>query len=149
MITLTESDFVPLDGFSLAWRWTQESHASLPASSLARIRPLASARAAAIAPEATELCLGGDTATLRSAAGDPERVRAWLAALPVESHASVLVSWDVDTAVATDWETFVAYWDDFCYAGSDDLTVWNPEGVWYLCYDHGEVFRFGRRPPSE
>ena len=23
MITLTESDFVPLDGFSLAWRWTQ------------------------------------------------------------------------------------------------------------------------------
>lgn len=149
MIALSESDFVPLESFSLAWRWTQESHASLPAETLARIRPLSADRAGAIAPEATELCLGGDTATLRSAAGDPERVRAWLAGLPVDREASVLVSWDVDTAVATDWQTFVAYWDDFCYAGSDDLTVWNPDGVWYLCYDHEEVFRFGRRSPSE
>jgi hypothetical protein len=149
MITLTESDFVPLESFSLAWRWTQESHASLPTTTLARIRPLAAESAAAIAPEATELCIGGDTATLRSAAGDPARVRAWLVTLPVEPEASVLASWDVETAVVTDWQTFVAYWDDFCYPSSDDVTVWNPQGAWYLCYDHEEVFRFGRRSRSE
>ena len=149
MITLTESDFVPLETFSLAWRWTQESHASLPAATLARIRPLAAEPAALIAPEATELCIGGDTATLRSAAGDPARVRDWLATLPVEPTATVLASWDVETAVVTDWQTFVAYWDDFCYPSSDDVTVWNPQGAWYLCYDHEEVFRFGRRAPSE
>ena len=149
MITLTESDFVPLETFFLAWRWTQESHAALSAATLARIRPLAAASAAAIAPEAADLCIGGDTATLRSAAGDPERVRAWLGALPVEPDASVLASWDVETAVVTDWQTFVECWDDFCYPSSDDLTVWNPHGAWYLCYDHEEVFRFGRRAPSE
>src|SRR5688572_6956512 len=107
MITLSESDFVPLEGFSLAWRWTQESHAALAPETLARIRPLSPQRAASIAPEATELCVGGDTATTRSAAGDPARVQEWLAALPVEPEVSVLVSWDVDTGVATDWRTFV------------------------------------------
>jgi hypothetical protein len=149
MTALSESDFVPLEGFSLAWRWTQDSHTALPAASLARIRPLSAARAADIAPEATELCIGGDTAMLRSAAGDPARIREWLAKLPVEPVALVLASWDVATAVATDWETFVAYWDDFCYAGSDDVTLWNPNATWYLCYDHEEVFRFGRRPANE
>jgi hypothetical protein len=141
-----EPEFVPLDSFPLAWRWTEESHASLPADTLSRIRPLTNERAAAIAPEATELCVGGDTAIMRSAAGDPEPIRAWLRKLPVEPDQTVLASWDVDTAVETDWQTFVTYWDDFCYAGSDDLTVWSPEAAWYLCYDHTEVFRFGRRP---
>lgn len=149
MTTLGESDFIPLDSFALAWRWTEESHATLPKASLARIRPLAPAKAAEIAPEATELCVGGDTAIMRAASGDPEPVRAWLRKLPVESDVMVLASWDVDTAVETDWATFVTYWDDFCYAGSDDLTVWSPEAAWYLCYDHEEVFRFGRRTPSE
>jgi hypothetical protein len=149
MMTLSESDFVPLEAFPLAWRWTQESHAVLPAASLARIRPLSSERAASIAPEATELCIGGDTATLRSAAGDPARVREWLTALPIAPESSILASWDVETAVASDWQTFVAYWDDFCYPRSDDVTVWSPDATWYLCYDHEEVFRFGRRSPSE
>jgi hypothetical protein len=149
MITLSESDFVPLEGFSLAWRWTQESHADLAPESLARIRPLSPERAAAIAPEATELCVGGDTATLRSAAGDPARVRDWLAALPVESEVPVLISWDADTAVATDWRNFVQHWDDFCYPATDDITVWAPDAAWYLCYDHEEVFRFGRRSKGE
>lgn len=149
MITLSESDFVSLDAFPFAWRWTQEGHASFPAATLARIRPLAPDRAGAIAPEATELCVGGDTATMRSAAGDPERVRAWLATLPVKPETAILAFWDVETAVVTDWQTFVTYWDDFCYPASDDVTVWNPRGVWYLCYDHEEVFRFGRRSPSQ
>jgi hypothetical protein len=144
MMTLSDSDFVPLEGFSLAWRWTQDD--ALPPASLERIRPLSLERAAAIAPEATELCIGGDTAMLRSAAGDPSRIRDWLNALPVERDAVVLASWDVETAVATDWETFVKHWDDFCYAGSDDVTFWSPTATWYLCYDHEEVFRFGRRP---
>jgi hypothetical protein len=146
MITLTESDFVPLDTFSLAWRWTDEGHASFPPESLGRIRPLTAVRAADIAPEATELCIGGDTAMVRLAGGDPAPVRAWLATLPVERGAAILLSWDVETAVATDWQTFVAHWDDFCYAGSDDVTVWSPDAPWYLCYDHEEVFRFGRHP---
>jgi hypothetical protein len=103
-------------------------------------------RAAEIAPEATELCIGGDTAIVRLARGDPAPVRAWLTTLPVEPGASILLSWDVETAVATDWQTFLAYWDDFCYAGSDDVTVWSPGAPWYLCYDHEEVFRFGRHP---
>ena len=71
-------------------------------------------------------------------------MRAWLTTRPVESVAAFLLSWDVETAVSTDWQTFVTHWDDFCYPGSDDLTVWSPEASWYLCYDHEEVFRFGR-----
>lgn len=41
-----------------------------------------------------------------------------------------------------DWGTFVSFWDDFCYAGSDDVTILPLREHWTLCYDHDEQFRF-------
>ena len=65
---------------------------------------------------------------------------------------AVLISWDARTAAMTDWELFVAHWDDFCYPASDDVTVFPLGGEWVLCYHHYEVFQFRqtalRRAPN-
>ncbi|HKV52762.1 MAG TPA: hypothetical protein VJO52_16325 [Gemmatimonadaceae bacterium] len=71
-----------------------------------------------------------------------DEVRRLLSELPVAASAPVIVSWDADTAVITSWPVFVTYWTDFCYASSDDVTIWEPTKPWTLCYYHYEVMRF-------
>jgi hypothetical protein len=67
-----------------------------------------------------------------------ERIRA----LPIPPTASVLVVWNDETAVVTDWAFFAERWDDFCYPASDDVTIWAPGEPWTLCYRHFDVMQF-------
>lgn len=145
---LSESSFVPLDHFELAWRWTKATHAVLPTEVLARIRPLTADAAAAIGSEAAARCRDAiDVDEQFSARLDTvgrEAVRIRLAALPIPLSQTILVSWDTHLAVLTEWSVFLTYWDDFCYPSSDDVSIWSPDGAWTVCYEHGETFVFRR-----
>ena len=142
------SEFVPLEEFELAWRWTQPTHTVLPAEVLATIRPFSADRAATLGAGAGPLCRQRRSAEWQmSICADEDaadNVRHQLRALDVPSDASILVSWNNRTAVATVWQTFVSYWDDFCYPSSDDVPVWPQSGDWVLCYRHYGHFEFGR-----
>jgi hypothetical protein len=72
-------------------------------------------------------------------------VEGWLGALPVPPDQVVIVSWDRETAVQTDWQFFCRFWDDFCYPSSDDVTVTTTGDDWLVCYEHFEVLTFYRR----
>jgi hypothetical protein len=152
MRELTAADFTPLDDFPLLGRWTSRAHNLLPADALASIRPLAPAVAAEIAPHAAAACRGRAAAELELAISaewdDPEPVRRRLEALGVARDTAVVLSWDASLAVLTRWDTFVRYWDAFCYPSSDDVTVWAPGGDWTLCYRHFQFIEFGRDRPA-
>ncbi len=79
---------------------------------------------------------------------DPASVRQRLEALAISPSDPVIVSWDRQTAVITQWATFVRHWDAFCYPSSDDVTVWSPSDDWTLCYRHFQVLEIGRRRPA-
>jgi hypothetical protein len=143
MLSFASHDFVPLEQSGRWWRWSEARTNRLPPSALAHIRALRPERAADLAPRAAFLCAARrDGMTNFPAGADAGAVRLALGALGVDAHTRVVVSWDETDAVLTDWSTFVAYWDDFCYPGSDDLTVWPVGEEWTLCYDHTEQFRF-------
>jgi hypothetical protein len=78
----------------------------------------------------------------------PRQVAERLRGLAPTPGTPVLVSWHDEVAVLTDWELFVAHWDDFCYLSSDDVTVWPPSGEWILCYRHYEVFQLRSNAPA-
>lgn len=152
MRELTAADFAPLDDFPLLGRWTRRSHDLLPSAVLGTIRPLAPAAAAELGPEAASRCQGRPVSELElsiSAEWDdagPVRQRLW--ALGIPSDERVILSWTRDLAVETRWETFVRYWDAFCYPSSDDVTVWSRRGDWTLCYRHFQLIEFGRNRPA-
>ena len=150
MRELSPTDFAPLDSFPLLGRWTRRSHDLLPADALATIRPLAPSAALALANEARSRCQPRAISDLEmtiSAEWDaPEPVRDRLAALPIPGDERVILSWANDLAVETRWQTFVGYWDAFCYPSSDDVAVWSLGGNWTLCYRHFQVIQFDRRP---
>lgn len=141
--------FSTIETFPLYWRWSQPSHALFPLSVLATIRPLTSDAATSLYPEALRRYPGCArvVSLINISAGDdaPEAaVRVSLQQLPVGTPHDIIVHWGRTTAVLTTWETFVTYWDDFCYPGSDDVAVWDPDADWALCYCHEEHFGFWR-----
>ena len=74
-----------------------------------------------------------------------EEGRAWLIVRLPSGRVPIVVSWDQQTAVVTDFELFTARWEDFCYPSSDDVAVLPLDGSWVLHYWHWEEFVFGRR----
>jgi hypothetical protein len=134
----------PLEEFPLAWRFTSARHALPPAETAARLMPLDRRTAAQIANEAIDRDTEASRTPLSFRTDEaPGAVRRWLLELPVDASAVVVLSWNRATALVTDWTTFVAHWDDFCYPASDDVTIWSPNGAWTLSYRHYEVFQFG------
>lgn len=144
MLSFEPNDFIELSDFALAWRWCDPHRATeLPAEARRRIRPLTSTAAARVGDRASFLCDRRRDGMRRIPAdGEADRVRQMLATLPIDEHARVVVSWSDDVAVVTDWPTFRAYWDEFCYPSSDDVTIWPLDERWSLCYDHYAEFRF-------
>ena len=57
-----------------------------------------------------------------------------------------MVSWGPSAALETNWESFVAHWDDFCYPASDDVVIRPIDGGWTLRYHRYEVFQLSRDP---
>lgn len=149
MIEFVTSDFIPLDRFSLGWRFAPDRVGDLAADVRGRIRPLTAARAAEFAHVARAQCeeSAAFTATFRSD-DSPRSVRDQLRALPPAASTPILISWDDRTMLVSDWETFVAHWDDFCYPASDDVTIRPLDASWTLCYRHYEIFQFHSRVRS-
>jgi len=159
MLRFVNSDFQPLDTFSLNWRWTDERWNKLPDSAVARIRPFTEAKAKELWRIAGHYALSDGprvnlfecTPWVDASVNIPNtetKIRRWLNEHFSDTDSDVIVSWDQATAVLTNWGVFCDYWDDFCYPASDDVTLFPPSINWLLFYQHGERFVFGKRVPA-
>ncbi len=152
----SDSDFVPLALFPLAYRWTDSRYDVFPPEVIATIRPLSVTAARTFsAMEALWLDRGlrslaprlFDTTT-RPTNGGTAEVTDWLTQRLVLATEPVVVSWSSDQAIGTTAATFCAFWSAFCFPVSDDVTVWPESQEWGLVYHHWEQFEFGIRRPK-
>ena len=139
----------------LAWRWTDADYAVLPDDALAQMEPMEQREAErlfqrslcflardTLSPQEFT-CVVRHSADLRAEVG-----RLWLREQRPDMSTQVIISWQQDAAIRTTWEVFTAYWDDFCYPHSDDVSVWPESERWALFYFHEEEFHLGRRPAT-
>jgi hypothetical protein len=151
VIVVGPGDFLPLEQFPLAWRFTDQDWDD-PA--LRRdLHPLRAARAAELQPRLAAACAahhhGEQAAEVQieapcESAADARRTRDALDALPIHPATRVVVLWDDRTALETSWGTFASQWKSFCYPGTDDATICPLDERWVLCYHHWEAFSFSR-----
>ena len=134
--------------FKLAWRWTDPKYTEFPEAVLNQLFPLNMNEALKI------------DSKLRSFYDGPKLKRellyAWerhhadipcesfLEGLSIQGETEVYLSWDIETALKTNWNIFSQYWDDFCYPASDDLTIIPVDETWILAYFHEEIFEYGK-----
>lgn len=149
-----DGDFAPLESFQYLWRWTDARYNLLPEEALAKIRPLRQAKAREAfersAPWASRregMLLPPYDLVEKQPTGstEPRDVRLWLSARVADRALGVIVSWEAETAVWTEWGVFVEYWDDFCYPSGDDILIWPVSEAWLAHYWHEEYFLFSRR----
>lgn len=123
--------------FPLAWRWTSESHAVLPAKVLQELTPIKPNMVKKLIDEIPGgIKRGGFTYKVE----DEAKTKEWLSRLPVPAEV-VTVIWDKETGLEMPWTTFVSWWSDFCYPNSDDVTIIVRDRN-YLLWHHDEVFEF-------
>jgi hypothetical protein len=138
----------------LAWRWTDPQYVVLPEDVLARMIPVHPDEAGKLYERALPM-LGEDALAasfaqwkIKTEKLEPSIASTWLMAMQPNQDQMVVLSWDKDAALRTNWGVFVAYWPEFCYPASDDLVVFPETEEWALLYYHEEEFHFGRRVPS-
>jgi hypothetical protein len=156
-ISLLESDFVPISAFSLKWRWTDPKFAVLPKPTLGQVRPLSESKAKELwnimpplldQTQAYFFATPFESFQSRRTSGDPEAVRQWLFQQLPPTTSDLILSWQPSEAVLTTRNIFCQYWDDFCYPGRDDVTIWSVTDEWAGLYWHEEELYIGKRKPT-
>ncbi len=129
--------------FPLAWRWTDSLHAVLPRAVLLQLQPMEPHDAQRAFERARVLRLRvQDPRVAHSADITAAEGRDWLREQHGGLHDTVIIVWSSDCALRTTWEIFTDYWSDFCYAASDDVSIWPESELWALFYYHHEEFEF-------
>ncbi len=150
LLKVSAKDYIPLELFSLKWRFTDPKYNELPKEKLAQIKPL-NKKTSFDLHEHARIFLNNfhlDINRFKSIENldTPHEyflTREWLEnKLPKESK-EIIVSWDAETSVRVDREIFYEYWDDFCYEGSDDIVIIPINGEWLMYYFHEDQFQFG------
>ena len=125
--------------FPSIWRWTQASHAALPADVLRALHPLTTAQIEALRVSQTRP-RGATVVQHRVTKGANETGR-WLASLPLRGG-RVIAVWNKDTALSLPWKSFVTYWSDFCYPSRNDVDIFVDGGPLVLRWRHDETFEY-------
>jgi len=142
------ADFVGIEGFPLAWRWTDERYVKMDASDLALIRPLRTESAAVAWQRIRELPKAFGVAEVFEGAppgGDDHfaTVRTWLEDHIHADSGDLLLLWSSDTAAVVSARLFARNWNDFWYPSSDDLDVVPVDERWMIRIHHdGSLLRF-------
>src|SRR5258708_4441163 len=136
---------IPMEQFSLKWRFTDPRYRILPPVHLEQVKPLSSESSRRLwdltlplhedLPFTPGYFRVVESIPLDNA--EPTAIRAvrkWLFARAVPFKAPVYLSYQPDEAIATTWKMVVKYWDDFWYPGSDDLTVVYDSFAWALVF---------------
>jgi len=150
-LEILDKEYLPIDLFTFKWRFTDPKYNVLPKDKLLKITPLRKEFALKIyeylKPFLKDFQLddnGFYEVQELSHAHTSAITRQWLSERIFNENTKIIVSWDQETCVVVQAEVFCEYWDDFCYEGSDDVTMIPLCGDWVMCYSHGDDFQFGR-----
>lgn len=153
---------IPMDDFSLKWRFTEEKYDKLPKQHLDQLNPLDNEAAKFLWDYIAMTNLHNDMPfkkhffqtidKARILDDNKKEIKKWLyqRGLPFEKH--VFLSWNPTDAIIIPWKLFIKYFDSFYYGSSDDLTVIDQSLNWALLFYHEDEIYFGTNndfKPSE
>ena len=132
--------------FPLAWRWTDSRYSVLSDTVLSQLQPLGPHEARLAFERAQSF--QQDSGITHSADVSDDEGCGWLRASYGDLSDIVTISWSSECALRTTWQIFTHHWSDFCYASSDDVSVWPDSERWILFYHHYEQFEFAQKPSA-
>ncbi len=157
-----QEHIIPMENFSLKWRFTQESHDKLPDLHLDQLKPLDKKASNFLANYISKTNLHFDIPfkkdffrTIDKASvsdGNEKEIKKWLYHRGLAFDKQVFLSWNRDNGMIVPWKLLIKYFDSFYYPIADDLTVIDQSLNWALIFFHEHEIYFGTNKdfiPSE
>ncbi|MCB9771335.1 MAG: hypothetical protein H6754_02125 [Candidatus Omnitrophica bacterium] len=149
-LIIESTDYIPMDSFPRKFRFVDEKYHKLSVADLARVKPLKKEKSKEINEKLSKFILDYQLSTERFSeiisigeVHENSDTVNWLKQKETSFENEIIVSWDDDNCVLTDFKFFCSNWDDFCYPGSDDVIIISRNEKACLFYCHEDIFEFG------
>jgi hypothetical protein len=148
---------IPMNEFSMKWRFTDEQYDKLPQLHLDQLKPLdrdasqflwdfiSNNRLHSDVPFKNDFFKVIDKA--RMFEGNDNEIKKWLYKRGLLFEKEVYLSWQPGTAMIVPWKLLIKYFNAFYYA--DDLTIIDQSLNWALLFFHEDVIYFGTNTKYE
>jgi len=147
-------DVIPLNQFSLKYRFINEKYEKLPEQHLDQLKPLGKKGARFLWDYTIQSNLHGNAPfkkdffqTIDKSSileGQEKETKMWLYQRGIPFDKPVYLSWQPTEAMIVPWELLIKYFDYFHYCTSGDLTVIDQSLNWALLFHHEDEMYFGK-----
>ena len=147
--TNIESAVISMDAFLLKWRFTDSKYYELPKEHLNQLKPLSFEGAKFLNDHIGQLhnevpfTANFFRVVDQIDISDESEAKKWLYGRGLPFEKSVFLVWDEETAMIAPWKLVVKYSNEFYYAVSDDLTVFDQDLSWAILFFHTDQIYFG------
>lgn len=154
-IELDHNEIIPLNNFSLNWRWEETHNSMISISEKALIKPVSESESKRLNKVIDYFEVEdnlkkdfNETEWISASCEKVEKIdsfRKTIDSILEPWNENVIITWNRTTTLTTTKEIFLKYWDDFCYPSSDDVTIISEDTNWIMFYDHIEVAKIWTR----
>ena len=154
-IELDTNEIISFDDFELNWRWDDIHNPDISIDDKGQIKPLSIQESKRISKIIDYFELESHlhksfepTDWIRASSETIDSIEKFsndFKNLTQYYNENLFISWNRTTCIYTTKDIFIKYWVDFCYPGSDDITIISELTNWVYFYNHIEVGRFWKR----
>lgn len=144
---------IPMEEFSMKWRFTDKKYNQLPELHLNQLKPLDKEASQFLWDFIADTKLHGDVPFKKDfftiidktkiKDGNEKEIKKWLYQRGLQFDKEVYLSWQSETAMIVPWKLLIKYYVDFYYPIADDLTVIDQSLNWALLFFHEHEAYFG------
>jgi hypothetical protein len=146
---------IPLNTFSLKWRFTNDDPDNLPAQDLEQLKPLDKKASEFLFAYISKIGLHQDYPFKKGffqaidkvniIEGNEKEIKQWLHHCGLAFDSPVFLSWNKENSMIVPWKLLIKYFDSFYYPSSDDLSVIDSSFSWALLFFHANEIYFGTK----
>jgi len=144
---------IPMDDFSLKWRFTDEKHDKLPSHHLEQLKPLDNVASKFLWDFVAKTNLHSDFPfkkdffrtldSVKILVDNEKEIKKWLYQRGLPFSKDVFLSWQPHGGMIVPWKLLIKYFDSFYYGASDDLTIFDQSLQWTVLFFHEDEIYFG------
>ena len=149
MIDNNRIEFTDINNFELKWRWLGGNYANFTPDILSKIKILDSKSSKYVYNKLEKYFSNYSlnntfVKDIKSfEIRDSEILKKFWTKTRMTDDTQIIISWDENNCVITNWKIFKYNWDDFCYPSSDDVFIYPMNGDFIIYYMHEEIFMVG------
>lgn len=154
-IEIDEKEIIPLDEFSLNWRFNETQNTTISKIEKSKIYPLSEVESKRInniidyfENELNRMKYFSEKGWFSATQDSIKNIERFINVVDNELNMceeDLIVTWNRKTTLKTTKQIFLKFWTDFLYPSSDDVTIISEKTNWIMFYSHYEVANIWKR----